>query len=320
MVLRARGPDFRYAPGSCERPRPQLPSHRRSHRCKTCEDEPLFAERVAGLDIAKAEVEVTIRVPSDTSRGPPPAGDPDLRHHPPRAGVAGGLAALLGRHQGRDGGHRRLLETGVLPARIARVRLRAVQRRAGQGPARQAQNRPGRLDLARQDHRAGHGRLQLRAARADPPAAHPHPLPPSPHPGPHRREAAGRETARRRAPETVQRDLRHPRRLRPGHAGRARRRAARPQGAGPAGPRHHARQDPPAGRGAGLLVLHRRARRRAGHDAGHHRPLHHPDRGAHRHDRGADRAVPAPGRAARRRRRHRDRSAPRTSSPRSAPT
>src|SRR6266852_2270136 len=32
-------------------------------------DEPLFAERVAGLDIAKAEVEVTIRVPSDTQPG-----------------------------------------------------------------------------------------------------------------------------------------------------------------------------------------------------------------------------------------------------------
>ena len=33
------------------------------------QDEPLFAERVAGLDIAKAEVEVTIRVPSDTQPG-----------------------------------------------------------------------------------------------------------------------------------------------------------------------------------------------------------------------------------------------------------
>jgi len=31
------------------------------------EDEPLFAERVAGLDIAKAAVEVTIRVPGDTT-------------------------------------------------------------------------------------------------------------------------------------------------------------------------------------------------------------------------------------------------------------
>ena len=33
------------------------------------QDEPLFAERVAGMDIAKAEVEVTIRVPSDTTPG-----------------------------------------------------------------------------------------------------------------------------------------------------------------------------------------------------------------------------------------------------------
>ena len=33
------------------------------------EDEPLFTERVAGLDIAKAEVEVTIRVPSGTGTG-----------------------------------------------------------------------------------------------------------------------------------------------------------------------------------------------------------------------------------------------------------
>ncbi len=32
-------------------------------------DEPLFCERVAGLDIAKAEVEATIRVPSDTAPG-----------------------------------------------------------------------------------------------------------------------------------------------------------------------------------------------------------------------------------------------------------
>jgi transposase len=32
-------------------------------------EEPLFCQRVAGLDIAKAEVEVTIRVPSDTSSG-----------------------------------------------------------------------------------------------------------------------------------------------------------------------------------------------------------------------------------------------------------
>jgi len=33
------------------------------------QDEPLFVQRVAGLDIAKAGVEVTIRVPSDTAPG-----------------------------------------------------------------------------------------------------------------------------------------------------------------------------------------------------------------------------------------------------------
>ena len=33
------------------------------------QDEPLFVQRAAGLDIAKAEVEVTIRVPSDTTPG-----------------------------------------------------------------------------------------------------------------------------------------------------------------------------------------------------------------------------------------------------------
>ena len=36
---------------------------------REAEDEPLFAERAAGIDIAKAGIEVTIRVPSDTRRG-----------------------------------------------------------------------------------------------------------------------------------------------------------------------------------------------------------------------------------------------------------
>ena len=33
------------------------------------EGEPLFAERVAGIDIAKAGIEVAVRVPSDTTAG-----------------------------------------------------------------------------------------------------------------------------------------------------------------------------------------------------------------------------------------------------------
>jgi hypothetical protein len=177
------------------------------------EDEPLFCERVAGLDIAKAGVEVTIRVPSDTIA---------CRRQQETCGFGTTRAALesLGDWLACWGVTRvgmeatgGLLEAGVLPAGITRVRLPAVQRRAGQGAAGQARDRPGRLGLAGQDHRAGHGLRQLRAARADPPAAHSHPLSPAPHPGPHRREAASGETAGGRAPETVQRDLRHPRRL-----------------------------------------------------------------------------------------------------------
>ena len=60
------------------------------------EDEPLFAERVAGIDIAKAGIEVTIRVPSDTRAGRAPAGDPLVRDHPQGAAGAGGLAAVAG--------------------------------------------------------------------------------------------------------------------------------------------------------------------------------------------------------------------------------
>ena len=87
------------------------------------EDEPLFAERVAGLDIAKAGVDVAIRVPSDTA--------PGRRQQETRAfgttrrellALADWLA-LLGRDQSRDGGHRGLLEAGVLPAGITRARL-----------------------------------------------------------------------------------------------------------------------------------------------------------------------------------------------------
>ena len=85
------------------------------------QDEPLFAERVAGLDIAKAEVEVTIRVPSDASAGGRQQETRTFGTTRRELDSLAGLAALLGCHQGRHGGNRRLLEAGVLPARITRV-------------------------------------------------------------------------------------------------------------------------------------------------------------------------------------------------------
>src|ERR1022692_4117580 len=106
------------------------------------QDEPLFAERVAGLDIAKAEAGVAIRVPSDTT--------PGRRQQETRTfGTTRAELESLGDWL-RCWGVTKIgmeatgdyVETGVLPARITRVRLPAVQRRAGQGAARQAEDRP----------------------------------------------------------------------------------------------------------------------------------------------------------------------------------
>ena len=162
------------------------------------EDEPLFADRVAGLDIAKAAVEVTIRVPSDTAAG-------RRRQETPTFGATRrellDLAAWLQRWEVTKAG---MEATGdyrkpvfFLPGSQG---LDCELYNAGQVKALPGRPKTDRAEpgLARQDHRAGHDRLQLRAARADPPAPHAHPLPPSPHPGPHRRKAAGGESC----PET----------------------------------------------------------------------------------------------------------------------
>jgi hypothetical protein len=98
------------------------------------EDEPLFAERVAGIDIAKAGIEVTIRVPSDTRAG---GRQQETRSFATTRRELMALADWLrawGVTKAGMGGHRRLLETGVLRAGITGFRLRAVSRRAGQPP------------------------------------------------------------------------------------------------------------------------------------------------------------------------------------------
>jgi len=106
------------------------------------EDEPLFCERVAGLDIAKAMVEVTIRVPSDTTAG--------RRQQETRTfGTTRAELESLGDWLACWGVTRAGMEAtgdywkpGLLCPGIARVRLPAVQRRAGQGTARPAQDGP----------------------------------------------------------------------------------------------------------------------------------------------------------------------------------
>jgi hypothetical protein len=100
------------------------------------EDEPLFAERAAGIDIAKAGIEVTIRVPSDTRRG---ARQQETRSFRTTRKDLLALADWLRCWQVTKAGMESTgdnLEAGVLPAGIRGTRLRAVSRRAGQGATR----------------------------------------------------------------------------------------------------------------------------------------------------------------------------------------
>jgi transposase len=153
---------------------------------------------VAGLDIAKAAVEVTIRVPSDTARG---RRRQETRTFGTTRRELLDLAAWLARWEVAKAGMEAtgdywkpvffLLESQGLDCEL----YNAGQVKALPGRPKTGRAEPG---LARQDHRAGDDLFQLRAARAGPPPAHPHPLPPSPDPGPHRREAAGGESC----PET----------------------------------------------------------------------------------------------------------------------
>ena len=261
-------------------------------------DEPLFCERAAGIDIGKQLVSVTIRIPSDTRRG--------------------------GRQQEtREFGttRRQLLELadwlrcwGVTRAGmeatsdywkpvyflLEREGLDLLLYQASQVKALPGRPKTDKLDsvLAGQGHRARVAGRLVRAAGGHPAAAHPYPLPAEADPGPHRGEAAGRETAGGCAPQAVGRDQRHPRRLRPRHAGSGHRRRAEPQDPGGPGPGCHAPQARPAGRGHGLLVLYPRARLRPADDAGQHRPSHRADRRAGRADSRLVRALRTADRAA----------------------
>src|ERR1700689_1507209 len=147
------------------------------------EDEPLFCERVAGLDIAKAGVEVTIRVPADTRAS--------RRQQETRSfgttraeleSLGDWLACWGGARAGVEatGDHWKgaffVLESRGFPCQV----YNAAQVKAL--PGRPKTDRADSVWLARITERLS--RLQLRATRADPPPAHPHPLPPPPPPGP----------------------------------------------------------------------------------------------------------------------------------------
>jgi len=165
------------------------------------EDEPLFAERVAGIDIGKAAVMVTIRVPGDGGRR--------RRQQETRefGAVRKDLLTLADwlrcwgvTSVGMEvtGDYWKPVYFLLERESIDYVLYHASQVKAL--PGRPKTDLLAGLGVASKDHRARPAAGQLRAARGHPAAAHPYPLPQAPDPGPHCREGAVREAAGRRAP------------------------------------------------------------------------------------------------------------------------
>jgi hypothetical protein len=105
------------------------------------EDEPLFCEQAAGIDIGKATVMVTIRVPSESRKG---GRQQETREFGTTRRQLLELADWLRCWQVERAGMEstRLLEAGVLPAGAGGLRLHLVPGLAGQGAARAAEDRP----------------------------------------------------------------------------------------------------------------------------------------------------------------------------------
>ncbi|HEU5390379.1 MAG TPA: hypothetical protein VFV73_31220 [Streptosporangiaceae bacterium] len=79
-------------------------------------DEPLFAERVAGTDIARAEVMVTVRVPGDARPGRRQQETRSFRIIRKELLALADWLRAWGVTKGGDGGHRGLPEAGPVPA------------------------------------------------------------------------------------------------------------------------------------------------------------------------------------------------------------
>ena len=133
-------------------------------------------ERVAALDIGKAEVMCCVRVPDDEHPG---RRAQEVQAYPAMTRSALRLADYLA----GLGVTRVVMEATadywkpVLPAGGSRVRDLASERQGRQAPARAAQDRQAGRGVAVQGRRAADAAAQLRPAAADTAAAGPDPLP-----------------------------------------------------------------------------------------------------------------------------------------------
>ena len=209
-------------------------------------DEPLYRDRVCGIDIGKAGLVATIRVPSDS--------DPARRMAETRSfGTTKREVLALADW----------LRCWQVPAVVMEAtgdywkgpfyRLEAEGFECVLADAKQVKNLPGRPKRDPADSRWLAACFERGAITScfvatpgvpDHPAAHP--VPAGPDRGAHPGEAAGGEAAGISGDQDLQRADRPARGDRPGHHGPPDRRGTQPQGAGPARPRRGPPQDPPA--------------------------------------------------------------------------
>src|ERR1700685_2025933 len=262
------------------------------------EDEPLFCERAAGIDIGKQSVMVTVRVPSETRKG---GRAQETREFGTTRRQLGELADWLRSHGVERAGMESTSDYWKpVYILLEQQGLECVLYQASKVKAQPGRPKTGKLDSVWLAKVTGQGSVagsfvppedirRLRACTR------------------YRRRLTQAMTAEKQRVEKLledahlklpARDQRRPRRLRSGDAPRDRRRGAQPPGAGGDGPRRDAAQARGAARGPGLLVVHPGARLRAVDDAGQHRPLHQAGRRAGREDRRHVRAVRAAARPA----------------------
>ena len=207
-------------------------------RCWTRrEDTEEIIERVAALDIGKAELVACVRVPDPDRPGRRVQEIAHVLDDDPLAAGAGRSAARAGRDPGGDGGDLGLLEAGVLPAGGGRVWTRGWST-----PATSSTCPGGRRPTG--STRCGCAKVAERQM------LRPSFVPPPPIrllrdltryrvdlvSRAHRGEEPGGEAARGRPDQAVRGGLGHLRGVRAGDDGRAAGRRTRPGGAGAAGP------------------------------------------------------------------------------------
>jgi transposase len=175
------------------------------------EDEPLFCERVAGIDIGKAAIMVTIRVPGKNGSGRRRQETREYRT------VRKDLLALANWLREWDVARAGMEATGDYWKPVYYL-LEREGFDCGLYPASRVRALPGRPKTGKLDSvwlakitERGSLASSFVPPRRHPGAAHPYPLPAPPGAGPHRRDGALREAAGGRLRQAVVGDHQHPR-------------------------------------------------------------------------------------------------------------